>query len=172
MVASSLASLATHIYTKKNAHISPSRLRPRTFVTHYADFHVHVFKHCFKHCFQHTFRPGLTIEQHLRFYANIKGVDEAERAAAIDTLIHDIGLWEAHVAGKKSSELSGGMRRRLSLGTWYSRFRVKLYQHLLKSFKNHFITMVGGFCVTRYPHQCQHTDNKHVMISRSPYHVV
>ena len=59
--------------------------------------------------------PELTIEQHLRFYARIKGVNKADETRAILSLIEDVGLTEAHKAKRTSKALSGGMRRRLSL---------------------------------------------------------
>ena len=59
--------------------------------------------------------PELTIEQHLRFYARLKGVSRDEENQAITSLIEAIGLTEAHAAKRNSKALSGGMRRRLSL---------------------------------------------------------
>merc|ERR1711865_424666 len=59
--------------------------------------------------------PELTIEEHLRFYARVKGVPRLKEDEEINKLINDIGLIDAHKKKSISKELSGGMRRRLSL---------------------------------------------------------
>tara|TARA_B110000091_G_C13549297_1_gene363741 strand:- start:48 stop:686 length:639 start_codon:yes stop_codon:yes gene_type:complete len=59
--------------------------------------------------------PELTIEEHLIFYARVKGVPKEAEHLEIMKLIKDIGLMDAHVKKSTSKALSGGMRRRLSL---------------------------------------------------------
>ncbi len=59
--------------------------------------------------------PELTIEEHLRFYARVKGVPRLKEDEEINKLINDIGLIDAHKKKSISKALSGGMRRRLSL---------------------------------------------------------
>jgi ABC-type multidrug transport system ATPase subunit len=59
--------------------------------------------------------PELTIEEHLHFYARVKGVPASAEKAEIARLIKDVGLEDAHAAKRTSKALSGGMRRRLSL---------------------------------------------------------
>jgi ABC-type multidrug transport system ATPase subunit len=57
--------------------------------------------------------PNLTVEEHLLFYARMKGIAANEEAIHIKEMAGRVGL-EADLK-KKSSELSGGMRRRLSV---------------------------------------------------------
>jgi ABC-type multidrug transport system ATPase subunit len=59
--------------------------------------------------------PDLTIEEHLKFYARVKGVPEEFEMKEINKLVKDVGLEDAHKKKVTSKELSGGMRRRLSL---------------------------------------------------------
>jgi ABC-type multidrug transport system ATPase subunit len=59
--------------------------------------------------------PELTVEQHLEFYARIRGLDWGSDAASqhIEAIIRLLGL--SKHAKKLATELSGGYKRRLSL---------------------------------------------------------
>jgi len=59
--------------------------------------------------------PDLNVEDHLYFYARLKGMPKEAEKEAVDRLIAEVGLTEAANQKKKAKELSGGMRRRLSL---------------------------------------------------------
>merc|ERR1712023_422437 len=59
--------------------------------------------------------PDLNIEDHLYFYARLKGLSKEIEKEAVNKLIEEVGLTDAAKLKKKSKELSGGMRRRLSL---------------------------------------------------------
>merc|ERR1712025_1158412 len=59
--------------------------------------------------------PDLNVEDHLYFYARLKGMSKEKEQAAVNTLINEVGLADAAKSKKKAKELSGGMRRRLSL---------------------------------------------------------
>ncbi|GMF35983.1 unnamed protein product [Phytophthora fragariaefolia] len=65
-------------------------------------------------CFQHdVLFEELTVEEHLRFFGRIKGYTKTELDAVITKQIREVGLTEKrHV---KSTELSGGMKRKLSV---------------------------------------------------------
>jgi ABC-type multidrug transport system ATPase subunit len=66
-------------------------------------------------CPQHdVLWPMLTAAEHLLFYARVKGVAAAHERAAVDAMLRRVGL--AEFANRASSALSGGMRRRLSVG--------------------------------------------------------
>eukprot|EP00667_Euglena_gracilis_P023400 EG_transcript_26402 len=66
-------------------------------------------------CPQHdTLWPKLSVAEHLRFYAKLKGVDRVDIEDAVRTTMHDIGLTDK--ADAWSCTLSGGMKRRLSVG--------------------------------------------------------
>merc|ERR1711998_709984 len=52
---------------------------------------------------------------HLYFYARLKGMTKEKEQAAVNKLINEVGLADAAKSKKKAKELSGGMRRRLSL---------------------------------------------------------
>jgi ABC-type multidrug transport system ATPase subunit len=56
----------------------------------------------------------LTVEEHLRFYANLKTGEQIESRKEIDKMIEDLGLM--HRKNHLSSQLSGGMKRKLSIG--------------------------------------------------------
>ncbi|POM78146.1 ATP-binding cassette (ABC) Superfamily, partial [Phytophthora palmivora] len=64
-------------------------------------------------CFQHdVLFEELTVEEHLLFFGRIKGYRKTELEAVITRQIREVGLTEKrHV---KSTELSGGMKRKLS----------------------------------------------------------
>ena len=57
--------------------------------------------------------PQLTIKEHLEFYARIKGVNQNQMENVLTKLLEEVDLLEAK--DKLSKDLSGGMRRRLSL---------------------------------------------------------
>ncbi|KAF4317459.1 hypothetical protein JM18_007589 [Phytophthora kernoviae] len=65
-------------------------------------------------CFQHdVLFEELTVEEHLLFFGRIKGYTKQELEAVITRQIREVGLTEKrHV---KSTELSGGMKRKLSV---------------------------------------------------------
>ncbi|CAI5718847.1 unnamed protein product [Peronospora effusa] len=65
-------------------------------------------------CFQHdVLFEELTVEEHLLFFGRIKGYTKAELESVITRQIREVGLTEKrHV---KSTELSGGMKRKLSV---------------------------------------------------------
>ncbi|KAG7398223.1 ATP-binding cassette sub- A member 12 [Phytophthora boehmeriae] len=65
-------------------------------------------------CFQHdVLFEDLTVEEHLRLFGRVKGYREDELQALVDLQIAQVGLTEKrHV---KSQELSGGMKRKLSV---------------------------------------------------------
>ncbi|KAF1336800.1 Abc transporter a family member 1, partial [Globisporangium splendens] len=65
-------------------------------------------------CFQHDVLFGqLTVEEHLLIFGQIKGYVNEELKAVVENQIREVGLTEKrHV---KSSELSGGMKRKLSV---------------------------------------------------------
>lgn len=55
----------------------------------------------------------MSIEEHMYFYAMLKGVEYEELDNEINDLLRDVDLLE--VREMRSDELSGGMKRRLSL---------------------------------------------------------
>ncbi len=65
-------------------------------------------------CPQHNVLfPLLTVQEHLRLYATLKGHTGRKVTRAVDALLHEVGLQDkAHAA---ASALSGGMKRRLQL---------------------------------------------------------
>uniref|UniRef100_A0AAV1TLF6 ABC transporter domain-containing protein n=1 Tax=Peronospora matthiolae TaxID=2874970 RepID=A0AAV1TLF6_9STRA len=65
-------------------------------------------------CFQHdVLFDELTVEEHLRFFGRIKGYTQGELESVITKQIREVGLTEKrHV---KPTELSGGMKRKLSV---------------------------------------------------------
>eukprot|EP00538_Stauroneis_constricta_P006133 CAMPEP_0119550624 /NCGR_PEP_ID=MMETSP1352-20130426/4101_1 /TAXON_ID=265584 /ORGANISM="Stauroneis constricta, Strain CCMP1120" /LENGTH=1679 /DNA_ID=CAMNT_0007596523 /DNA_START=80 /DNA_END=5119 /DNA_ORIENTATION=+ len=68
-------------------------------------------------CPQHdSLFPGLTVQQHLEFYARVRGLvwDTNETKGHVNSIVKLLGL-SKHV-DKRPSELSGGYKRRVSLG--------------------------------------------------------
>merc|ERR1712185_818628 len=64
-------------------------------------------------CPQHdTLFPRLTTREHLLFFAQLKGREQAHAAAEADVLLRTLAL--EHRADHLGHELSGGMRRKLS----------------------------------------------------------
>jgi len=59
------------------------------------------------------FYPELTARQHLLFYGRLKGIDKTQELKEVNKILEDVGLTE--VADRLSKDLSGGMRRRLSM---------------------------------------------------------
>jgi len=55
----------------------------------------------------------LTVLEHALFYARLKGVAPNKEDAHVEHLLRDVGLWQSK--DKKTVELSGGMKRRLSI---------------------------------------------------------
>jgi len=66
------------------------------------------------YCPQHdVLWPELTVAEHLRFFAAVKGLPVSEVEAAVDTALKMVGLTEK--VNVQSSALSGGQKRKLSL---------------------------------------------------------
>ena len=66
-------------------------------------------------CPQHdVLFADLTVEEHLTLFASFKGMPRAQIPAAVETMIAEVGLTEKRKVASKS--LSGGMKRKLSLG--------------------------------------------------------
>lgn len=66
-------------------------------------------------CPQHDILfPELTVRQHLEMFADFKGVPSDLVATTANRMIHEVGLFEK--ANNRSSTLSGGQKRKLSLG--------------------------------------------------------
>ncbi len=66
-------------------------------------------------CPQHDILfPELTVRQHLRMFAVFKGVPAHDVDAAAERMIAEVGLKEK--ADMKSATLSGGQKRKLSVG--------------------------------------------------------
>ena len=57
----------------------------------------------------------MTVEEHMLFYANLKSGEKYESRKEIDQMIEDLGL--SHKRDDLSIHLSGGMKRKLSIGT-------------------------------------------------------
>ncbi|XP_026872164.2 phospholipid-transporting ATPase ABCA1b [Electrophorus electricus] len=55
----------------------------------------------------------LTVEEHVWFYARLKGLSEEEVKAEMDQILFDTGL--PHKRRSRTSQLSGGMQRKLSV---------------------------------------------------------
>ncbi|KAJ8385274.1 hypothetical protein AAFF_G00191510 [Aldrovandia affinis] len=55
----------------------------------------------------------LTVEEHIWFYARLKGLTEEEVKAEMEQMLTDMGL--PHKRRSKTSQLSGGMQRKLSV---------------------------------------------------------
>ncbi|TMW64123.1 hypothetical protein Poli38472_014240 [Pythium oligandrum] len=65
-------------------------------------------------CFQHdVLYADLSVEEHLYFYGRIKGYTQGELTEVVNRQIKEVGLTEKR--GVKSSDLSGGMKRKLSV---------------------------------------------------------
>lgn len=101
-----LISMLTGLYepTSGEARIAGFDLETQT-----SEIHRHLGV-CPQFDIQH---PELTAEEHLLFYARLKGVKRSKEALVVERALREVNLWGA--AKKKSSELSGGMRRRLSV---------------------------------------------------------
>jgi ABC-type Na+ transport system ATPase subunit NatA len=66
-------------------------------------------------CPQHDILfPDLTVREHLIMYAMFKGLASADMAYEVDSMIKEVGLVEK--ADTVSKSLSGGMKRKLSVG--------------------------------------------------------
>lgn len=59
--------------------------------------------------------PGLTVREHLLFYSRVKGTPAEAEADAVERAMKAIGL-SGRWADTPAEKLSGGMRRRLTLG--------------------------------------------------------
>ncbi|CAI9301359.1 unnamed protein product [Lactuca saligna] len=58
--------------------------------------------------------PELTVKEHLEIFANIKGVSEESLESSVTEMVDEVGL--ADKLNTSVSALSGGMKRKLSLG--------------------------------------------------------
>ncbi|KAJ9543250.1 hypothetical protein OSB04_022957 [Centaurea solstitialis] len=58
--------------------------------------------------------PELTVKEHLEIFANIKGVNEESLGSSVTEMVDEVGL--ADKLNTNVSALSGGMKRKLSLG--------------------------------------------------------
>ncbi|XP_067683952.1 phospholipid-transporting ATPase ABCA3-like [Haliotis asinina] len=56
----------------------------------------------------------MTVEEHLDFFASLKGCPKKHVKSQVDTIIHEVGL--DHKRNVKSQNLSGGQKRKLSVG--------------------------------------------------------
>eukprot|EP01004_Peranema_trichophorum_P008954 NODE_76_length_3938_cov_31.290170_g64_i0.p1 GENE.NODE_76_length_3938_cov_31.290170_g64_i0~~NODE_76_length_3938_cov_31.290170_g64_i0.p1 ORF type:complete len:1259 (+),score=201.13 NODE_76_length_3938_cov_31.290170_g64_i0:498-3779(+) len=66
-------------------------------------------------CPQHNILwPKYSVQEHLTFYARLKGADESKIPLAVKEMIESINLVDK--TNTYSSDLSGGMKRRLSVG--------------------------------------------------------
>ena len=66
-------------------------------------------------CPQHDILyPDLTVREHLRLFGKFKGVPASKLEAEIDEMIREVGLVEKR--NELSKNLSGGMKRKLSVG--------------------------------------------------------
>jgi len=66
-------------------------------------------------CPQHDILyPDLSVREHLRLFAVFKGVDSDKIEKQVTDMISEVGLVEK--ADTYSKELSGGMKRKLSVG--------------------------------------------------------
>ncbi|EDW77243.2 uncharacterized protein Dwil_GK18193 [Drosophila willistoni] len=76
---------------------------------------VSSYRHLIGFCPQHSvFMSYMTCRQHLKFFAELRGATNAEAHSWADTTLKKLNLYDkADVYGKN---LSGGMKRRLSLG--------------------------------------------------------
>jgi ABC-type multidrug transport system ATPase subunit len=59
---------------------------------------------------------GRTVKQHIEFFARLKGLPTKEVVSAARSIAVAVGLGEEDVYQRNAGVLSGGMRRRLSLG--------------------------------------------------------
>ncbi|EWM26310.1 atp-binding cassette superfamily [Nannochloropsis gaditana] len=72
-------------------------------------------RHSLGVCPQHdVLFADLTVEEHLTLFANFKGMQRSEVQAAVTSMIAEVGLTEKRKVASKN--LSGGMKRKLSLG--------------------------------------------------------
>mmetsp|Transcript_19382 Transcript_19382/g.36014 ORF Transcript_19382/g.36014 Transcript_19382/m.36014 type:complete len:1964 (+) Transcript_19382:180-6071(+) len=66
-------------------------------------------------CPQHDILyPELTVKEHLRLFGTFKGIPDSDLEGAVDEMIKEVGLVEK--ANTQSKQLSGGMKRKLSVG--------------------------------------------------------
>ena len=57
----------------------------------------------------------LTVREHLEFYTSLKGIPKELEAVHVDKCLRDVGLHAPEVQRRYSKNLSGGMKRRLSI---------------------------------------------------------
>ena len=90
-------------------------------------------------CPQHDAMDQLTVVEHLRFYASVRGVRNVERN--VQALMKAIGL--RPFAGRMGNKLSGGNKRKLSLA-----IALIGISHLLDSnlFANQFEQGIPKYC--------------------------
>lgn len=59
--------------------------------------------------------PSLSVGEHLEFFARLKGFTPKEALSASQSMAKAVGLGSTEVYNRRASDLSGGMRRRLSI---------------------------------------------------------
>ena len=59
--------------------------------------------------------PELTVHEHLLFYCRLRGIDSSRINGAVRRIAEDVGL-DGDPLHQLARELSGGMKRRLSIG--------------------------------------------------------
>ena len=65
------------------------------------------------YCLVYLVRSDLTVREHILFYARLKGIPASEEKEHCDTTLKEVGLFSHQ--NRLSRELSGGMKRRLSI---------------------------------------------------------
>lgn len=58
--------------------------------------------------------PQLTVEEHLYFYTRLRGTEGTEEEETVEKTLEEVRL--TRFRNFKSTQLSGGMKRRLSIG--------------------------------------------------------
>lgn len=58
--------------------------------------------------------PQLTVEEHFYFYARLRGTPSSKLKETVEDTLQDVNLTQFR--NFKSTQLSGGMKRRLSVG--------------------------------------------------------
>ncbi|KAG8436753.1 hypothetical protein GDO86_007731 [Hymenochirus boettgeri] len=76
--------------------------------------HIDSIRHSLGMCPQHNilFRH-LTVEEHIMFYAQLKGKSKRQAEREVEVMLEDIGI--PHKRNEESQNLSGGMQRKLSV---------------------------------------------------------
>jgi ABC-type multidrug transport system ATPase subunit len=76
---------------------------------------MHEIRKNIGYCPQHdVLIPNMTVEEHLFFFARVKGCSEELIASEVDNMIDSVGLKSKRY--DVTANLSGGQKRKLSLG--------------------------------------------------------